>query len=243
MKKISIVCALIFFLISVVVSPCMAQDAQDILAKMVEAQGGKATLEKIKDTTITGTMEMVTMGISGTMTVYQKEPNKMRMDMEIMGMTITQAFDGENAWWVNPQTGSIEDLPDTQANEVKRMAMGYDSILHPEKFGITYTYKGKETIEGKDYLVLEQTFEDGFKTTNYVDTETYFLYKSTGLSANQAGIEVDTETFYGDYKKADGVTVSHNIRIVQEGEEAMIMTFTEVVFNTGLEDSLFEKEE
>ena len=33
------------------------------------------------------------------------------------------------------------------------------------------------------------------------------------------------------------------VPVVQEGEEAMVMTFTDVAINTGLEDSLFKKEE
>ena len=36
--------------------------------------------------------------------------------------------------------------------------------------------------------------------------------------------------------------VAYSMRVVQEGEESMVMTFTDVAFNTGLEDSLFKKE-
>ena len=72
---------------------------------MIEAQGGRKALAAIKDTTISGTIEMPQMGISGSITIYQKEPDKMRMDMEFMGMVITQAYDGQNAWMVNPADG------------------------------------------------------------------------------------------------------------------------------------------
>jgi len=71
-----------------------AQTAKDILDKMIEAQGGRKALEAIKDTTTVGGMEMVQMGMNGSITMYQKEPNKMRMDIEVMGMIITRAFDG-----------------------------------------------------------------------------------------------------------------------------------------------------
>jgi len=204
---------------------------------------GKAALEKIEDMTLTGTIEIVSMGISGSMTMYRKEPNKARMDMEFMGMVVTRAFDGENGWAVDPNTGSIQDLPEDQAKEIQRMAMGNEALLHPEKHGITFTYKGKETIEGKDYILLEQAYEDGHKETLYLDAKTYLLYKSKSLSANMAGIQVDTESFVSDYKKVDDLMVWHTMRIVQEGEESMVMVFTEVAINTGLEDSLFKKEE
>ncbi len=243
MKKITIICVLGLFLATIVVSTGMAQTSEEIVAKMIKAQGGKAALEKIEDMTLTGTIEIVSMGISGSMTMYRKEPNKARMDMEFMGMVVTRAFDGENGWAVDPNTGSIQDLPEDQAKEIQRMAMGNEALLHPEKHGITFTYKGKETIEGKDYILLEQAYEDGHKETLYLDAKTYLLYKSKSLSANMAGIQVDTESFVSDYKKVDDLMVWHTMRIVQEGEESMVMVFTEVAINTGLEDSLFKKEE
>lgn len=243
MKKNIIFCTLGLFLATIFATTGMAQTTDEIVNKMIDAQGGRAALEKIKDMTYTGTLEIVSMGISGSMTMYRKEPNKARMDMEFMGMIVTQAFDGENAWGVDPNTGSVQDMPEDQAKELNRMAMGNESILNPEKFGITFTYKGKETLEGNDYFVLEQAYQDGHVETLYLDAKTYLLYKSKALSANMMGAQVETESFFSDYKKVDGVMVWHTMRIVQEGEEAMVMNFTEITFNTGLEDSLFEKEE
>lgn len=243
MKRLAVAWMIGLFLFGIATSPGMSQNAKDILAKMIEAQGGRAALEKIKDTTMTGTMEIIQYGMSGSLSIYIKEPDKVRMDMEFMGMVITQAFDGENGWGVNPQTGVAEDMPEDQAKEMKRTAMGNTALLNPEKFGISYTYKGKETIEGKDYFVLEQKYEEGDIATMYIDSNTYLLYKTKEMSTNMAGVQVESEAFYGDYKKVDGVTMFHSMRIVQGGEEAMTMTITEVSFNTGLEDSFFKKGE
>lgn len=242
MKKITVSCVFSLFLFSILASPGLGQTADDIVTKMIKAQGGKAALEKIKDSTLTGTMDIVQMGMSGSLTYYQKEPNKMRMDMEIMGMAITQAFDGESAWGINPQTGSIEDMPEDQAKEMKRQSLGNDAVLHPEKYGITYAYKGKETIEGKEYYNLEQTFEDGFTVILYIDTTSGLLYKSKSKGTSIMGMEVDQEVFVSDYKDVEGLMVAHMMRIIQDGEEAITMTFTDVKFNTGLEDSLFKKD-
>jgi len=242
MKKLTISCVLSLFLFGILVSPGTAQTAEDIVAKMIEAQGGKAALEKIKDTILTGTLEIIQMGISGSLTYYHKEPNKMRMDMEFMGMVMNQAYDGENAWQTNPQTGGIEDLPENQAKDLARQSLGNDALLHPEKYGITFAYKGKETLEGKEYYVLEQAFADGYKATLYIDAKTYLLYKSKSRAPNMIGIEADQEVFTSDYRKVDGLMMPFAMRILQDGEEAISMAFTEVKFNTGLEDSFFKKE-
>lgn len=180
------------------------------------------------------------MGLTGSLTMYQKEPNLMRMDAEVMGMTITQAFDGEKAWMINPQTGAAEELPPEAADDIRRQALGNDALLHPEKYGISYNYKGKEQINGKDYFVLEQAFSDGFKATLYIDPDTYLVYKTKARTTNQMGIEVEAETIMSEYKKIEGMPVPQKLTILQDGEEFMTMTITEVKFNTGLEDSFFK---
>jgi len=243
MKKFLSFCLLSSLVFYLSVSAGFSQDTGKILKKMIDAQGGKKTLESIKDSTLSGTMEMIQAGITGSITLYQKEPNKMRMDGEVMGMVITQAYDGETAWMINPQTGTAEKLPEQAAEEVKRQALGNDALLNPEKYGITYTYIGKENIDGKDYFVLEQTFSDGFKASLYIDSQTYLTYKTKATTVNQMGVEVLAETILSDYKKVEGMMVPHTLTIFQDGQEFMTMTITEAKFNTGLEDSLFTMQE
>lgn len=243
MKKIFSFCLLSFFFLSIITSPGFGQKAADILEKMIEAQGGRNLLEKIKDSTYSGTVEMIQMGMEGTMTIYHKEPNKLRQDIEFMGMMITTAFDGETAWMTNPESGNVEELPEKAAEQTKREAVdfGNAALLHPEKYGITYTLKGKENIEGKDYFVLERTFPDGHKATLYVDSETYLTYKTLSTTDNpMTGMEVEAEILISDYKKVDGMMIPHSITIFYDGEEFGKMSVTEVKFNSGLEDSFFK---
>ncbi len=243
MKKTFSFLLLFLFILGLMTSPGLCQKSEKILEKMIKAQGGKNVLEKINDTTLTGTFEMKAMGISGTMTIYQKEPNKMRWDAEMMGMMMTQAFDGETAWVVDPQTGSAQEMPEKMAEDFKRGAFGRDTMLNPKKLGITYTHTGMEKIEDQDYLVLEQTFADGYKSTLYVDPKTYLVYKTKGMSLNQAGVEVEAETYVSDYRDVDGVMVAHSMKIFQDGEEFMTMTIDQVTFNSDLEDTLFSMSE
>ena len=216
-----------------------SEKAQDIIEKMVEAQGGTKLLKGIKDMTMTGTFELVQQGLSGPLTFYKKEPDKRRADVELMGMLITQAYDGTLAWWVNPQTGATEEMPETEAANMKREAMPSVAILNPKKYGLSFAYKGKETIEGKDHFVLEQTYPDGFKATLYVDSTTYLTTKSKGTQNTQMG-EVEFEQFASDYKKVNGMMLPHSVVTYSNGAEYMKITLTEVKFNTGLEDSFFK---
>jgi outer membrane lipoprotein-sorting protein len=208
---------------------------------MIEAQGGRKVLESLKDTTITGTMELVQQGMNATMTMYQKEPNLMRMDLEIMGMVITQAYDGQKGWFLNPQTGTAQEMDENMNKEFKRQALGNDSILNPAKYGIIYAFKGKEKIGDKEYLALEQTMSDGHKSTLYIDPDTHLTVRARTTALSQTGGgEVQSETIFGDFRKEGDAMVAHSMTILQDGAEFARMTMSKVTFNSGLEDSLFQ---
>ncbi len=216
-----------------------SKEAQDVLNKMINALGGRKNLDTIKDTTESGTIELTSMGMSGTVTIYQKEPNKLRMDMEIMGMVVTQAYTGEKGWWTNPQTGATEDMTEAQNKDFARQAMGNGAFLNPQKFGIVYALKPKAKLENKEYIVLEQTMADGHKSTIYVDPATYLTYKLETTTMGQAGAEVKSESYPNDYRKVGETQVAFASRIVQDGADFAKITVTKVTFNTNLEDSLF----
>ncbi len=242
MKKIISLAIASLFLVTLVAVPSPGQTVQQILKKMIEVQGGKKTIEGIKDMTLSGTIELVTQGLSGPITLYKKEPDKRRLDVELMGMVITQVYDGKNGWGTNIQTGGIEDMSGDELAEVKRESMPIVSILDPQKYGITYTYKGKEEIEGKEYYILEQTYADGYTSTVYLDSKTYLTFKTIVKTTTPMGGELEIEQFQSDYKKVSGLMMAHSIVVYASGEEIQKITVAEVNFNTGLEDSLFKKD-
>jgi outer membrane lipoprotein-sorting protein len=216
------------------------QSIDEILEKMIKAQGGRDKLASVKDATVTGTFEMTMMGMSGQMTRYQKDPNLLRMDIEVMGMMITQAYDGEVAWSTNPQTGGVEEMPEVAAEYFIRDTYGYDALINPKKHGISFAFKGKENIEDKEYLVLEQSYKDGYTVTMYIDSETYLPYKTKAMTLDQMMEETEGETIMTDYREIDGILTAFQMTIFQGGEEFIVFTAAEVEYNTGLDDSLFK---
>jgi outer membrane lipoprotein-sorting protein len=221
-----------------------SKDALDVLAKMVEAMGGRKVLASIKDTTLTGTAEVVQMGMSAPITVYQKEPNKLRIDVDLSalvpGQVFTQAFDGAKGWGTNMQTWANEEMSDVLSKDFSHQAVGNDSLLDPRKLGITYGLKPKATLDGKEYIVLEQTLADGHKSSIFIDPETYLPYKSATTSVDPiTGGAVETESYLGDYRKVGGLMINHSLRTFQGGTETMRMTIATVTTNSNLDDALF----
>ena len=70
-----------------------------MLAQYIEATGGKAAYEKIKNRTSTGTIEIPAANIKGKIQIFQAAPNLVSVVTEIgpVGKT-TQATDGKSAW-------------------------------------------------------------------------------------------------------------------------------------------------
>jgi outer membrane lipoprotein-sorting protein len=218
------------------------QSVDDVLEKMIKALGGRAKLEAVKDVTITHTFKMMETGMSGSMTRFQKNPSMLRMDINVMGRVITQAYDGQAARTVNPQTGAAEDMPAEEAESFVKDALGYEALLDPRKHGLTYAVKGKEIIDGKEYIVLEQKFSDEYTITQYIDPKTYLPYKAVAKAYDRMLMETEGETIFTDYREVDGIVVAYNLMIFEGREEKITLTVMDVTFNSGLEDSLFKME-
>ena len=240
MKKILSFSVLVVFLMTLAVSPGFAQSINRILKKMIDAQGGRKTIESIKDMTMTGGVEMPQQGISGTVTIYKKEPDKRRLELDTMGIVIIQVYDGQKAVWTNPKSGDIEEMDEQQAASMIRQSLPITAIIDPEKHGITITYKGKETVDGKECFVLEQVFKDGYRTLRYVDSDTYFSVKSKSTLRGPGGSEIQVEQVMSDYRKIDGMTMAYSVTTYYNRAVFNEIRFKEIKFNTGLEDSLFQ---
>lgn len=241
MKKTILCGLLVAFAASLVASSLSAQTIQEVMDKMIAAQGGRQAMEAVKDSTYTGTAELIQFGMNGTFTMYHKEPDLFRLDMEMMGMVITQAYDGQTAWGINPQSGQDEVMNEQQTAEIKRQALGNDALFNPSKYGITYELKPKEKVGDKEYIVVDQVFKDGFRTTVYLDPDSYLIYKTRAKTMSPAGTEVTSETLMSDYEKEQGLMVAKSINISQDGQEFMRLKISKCAFNSSLEDILFKR--
>lgn len=220
----------------------LAQDSipvDELIEKHIAAVGGRAALEKVTSTVMTGSFELPAMGASGTIAMYAKAPNKRVTVINIDGFgEIFQGFDGERGFSVSPM-GAV-DYTGQMLEDAKR-----DSVLHPElqlkQLYPTIEVKGKTKVGDRDAWVVVMTPEKGNASTSYFDAENFLMLKSSGVRVTDQG-EAEIETEFGDHREVAGTGMKVPYLIKQRlpvGE--IILRFTEIKANVDIPDSRFAK--
>ncbi len=224
----------------VAISPVVVQamDADELIAKSIEATGGLEKIKSVDSVKFTG--KFLAQGMEFPFTMTQKRPNKLRMDAEIMGATMTQCFDGEKGWSINPMTGSTTPQPMSGIEEMSfKLQSDMDGVLvdYAEK-GYTVEYIGEEDVEGTPTHQLRVDTNIGIVMDIFLDAEYFLLIKS----ANKISIdenEFETQTYMSDYQEVDGLIMPFAIE-TRSGDTVMNQIMMEKVeFGVEVDDSIF----
>ena len=116
MKRLSYL-VIILALTCTGISTAQAQNVDDILASYFEITGGLSNWKNLKSMKMTG--KMLQGGLEFPAVMSQKYPNKFRMDIDIQGKKIIQAYDGKEGWMINP-LAQITEPKVLTAEEVKK---------------------------------------------------------------------------------------------------------------------------
>ena len=173
-------------------------------------------------------------------TSSQKRPMFFRSEATFQGMEIITAFDGESGWTVNPFAGSSDPIPMT-AEQVDRMTLqaDYDGMFYNygEK-GYEVELAGTETVDDIETYVLKLTRPNGDVINTYIDSENYVILKTSSKMKVQE-VDVETESFYSNYKYVNEILVPFSLETKRDGETIMQMTFDEIKYDVEINDSLF----
>lgn len=209
-----------------------------ILDKYVQALGGKAAIEKLTSTVVTGTFELPAMSMSGPLEIYSKAPNKNATIIDLSGFgLIKSGFNGTIGWSQDPQSG-LRELTGAELADARRDAEFYREIklkqLYPKM-----TLVGKEKVGERDVYVIEATPADGKPEKMYFDAQTGLLLRLDADRESPQGA-AHIETYFEDYKETGGVKTPFTIKIVRP-EISFTLKTTEVKQNVPIDDAKFNK--
>lgn len=214
--------------------------ADEVIAKYVEAIGGRANIDAIKTRRMTGKMIIGGGMMEAPFTVEHKRPNRFRMDFTFQGMTGTQAYDGTEGWSIVPFAGKT-DPEKMSEDEVKQIEDRVDvdgPLIDYKKKGHKVEFLGKDEIEGTETYKLKVTKKNGTVEYYFLEAEHFIPIKVKG-KVKVRGTEMDYETTLGDYKEVGGVLMPHSIEQEAGGMGGNSMVFDKIEVNIDLPDSRF----
>ena len=168
--------------------PALAQTptVEDLLAKNLESRGGAERLRAITTRRVAGTVtvqvqmppgapqssEPAPQTLQMPMQVLAKRPNLMLQEMKMQDRRVVTAFDGQQAWAINPMIGpSAQLLQGVQADLIRDQAQFDGPLAYAKQRGDKMEVLGKEAIEGSPAWKLAITHGDKI-TTVYLDEKT-----------------------------------------------------------------------
>lgn len=212
---------------------------KEILAKYVQAIGGREAFEKLKTRVSKGTQEIPAAGVKGTLEIYAAAPNKFFNKSNIAGIgEFLDSFDGKNAWTINPIQGSRDKSGEELAQA--KLAYNFYRDINLDKIYPKMELKGTEKVGANDAYVVVATPPDNLPTeTFYFDVKSGLLVRQDATLITPEG-KTPTKTFYEDVREVDGVKLPFKIRTLLPQFEVVITT-TEVKHNVAVEDAMFAK--
>ena len=228
-------------LLTLTATGLFAGELEDILKANYEAKGGLAKLKATKTMKMVG--KIVLQG--GAMEVGIKiavKSDKMHTAASIQGMDILSAINGDDAWMVNPMTGSTDpqDIPEAQIKTLKEQMDLNGPLVGYEEEGAKVEYMGKEDVEGTECYKLKHTNKDGKETTLYLDTESAVEIKMVAKSQDLGGTDFVAHTYLSDYQEVDGVMIPFGVTTKNEqGMVMMEMVIEKFERNVEIDDSIF----
>ena len=219
-------------------SPVSAMDADELIAKNIEASGGLKKIQGNKSAKIIG--KILTQGMEIPFTMYQKRPNMLRVEASVMGMTMTQGYDGTQGWSINPMTGSADPQPMGEV-ETKGFSLQADTdgaLVNYKDKGYTVEYLGEEDLEGTPAYKLRVDTKMDIVVDMFIDKE-YFLAIKVHSKITVDENVIESDSFMSDFQEVDGLVMPFSVETRQGGMTTMQMMMESVEFGVELDDSQF----
>lgn len=213
--------------------------ADRLIRKHVRALGGKGRIREIGDVQASG--RIAARGREVEFTLWMQHPNRTRVEVNLLGRELIQAYDGETAWWVNPFLGSSEPAPMPAAfsKALLRWVDFRGPLVGYRSKGHRAWYRGVRRMDdgGKaDHIELEVA--NGEVWHIFLDRRTHLEVMRT-FEQRVKGDVLEVQTHFAGFREVRGVKVPTIIESVGPMGEPFTMYVDKVDFNVGVDTERF----
>lgn len=212
--------------------------AVEVIKKYLAAMGGLEALGQIRDYTINGTARVSVMGqgVSGKFTFTMKAPSHWRETLTAEDFVADSGCDGTHLWAVG--NGQVRKLSELQ-QEIELEWAGLKILTGLPRQGWTVTFQGRQSVSGKEAVVVELTAPSGRRAQYFFDAKSYLLVRSIVPTYNpMSRKETECITDFEQYRPSGRLMLPYWI-FTSNGFISKEIEVSEWKFNTAPSDSLF----
>ena len=221
----------------------IAQTADEIVKKALDARGGAAKIKAVQSERVTGRI-IFAPGQEGRFVVELKRPYKMHMEITIEGQRIIRIYDGKSAGWViNPfdQTKGIQPMSAEDLRSITDESDFDGPLVDYQAKGNQIELLGKELLDDKSVYRMKVTNRIGDIRFYLFDATSFFLRKWEGT--HKAGDkELPWESFFSEFHEVQGLKYAFRIDQGSPGTEIKQNLIAEKVeINPQIDDDRFTR--
>lgn len=215
-----------------------AQSVDEIVAKHIDAVGGKENLSQVTSLYIESSTEV--MGNESASKTIILNGKGFRSEADFNGQQIVQVVTDKGGWAINPFAGSSAavELPKEQY-QVGEDQIYIDPLLNYQAKGAKVELLGKEKVGSVEAYKLRYTNKDQGQTTYYIDPSTYYIIQAV-KKGNAMGQEINVTVGYSDFKKNDFGLAWPYTTSVDMGQFALKVNTRKLEVNKAVDASIFE---
>lgn len=212
-----------------------APKPEEILARYVQAIGGKDAVEKVKNRIIKGA-SVAANGQSFPLEINFVAPDKYTLSVSLPQSASTQKLNGSAGWLKNAREDRAMESADLA--KAKSLAWSLEVLQLKEPYP-RMGFAGVEKVGDRECNVLQMRLQDGRRVRFSFDRESGLLLRRVVQTVTPIGIDPE-QTDYDDYRDVDGVKVPHTIRTTYLDQfYNSTRKFTEVKHNGNIDQSIF----
>jgi len=239
MRVLSVAAAVLLSSARIALSAPTPVTADELVAKNIEAHGGAAKLAALRTLRMTG--RVIQGGFEIAFGQVQKRPGMIRSESTVQGLTAVEAWDGKEAWSLEPFSGRRDAQRDS-ADAARARAREADiegPLVRWREKGHRVTYLGTEDVDGTLAHKLRIDYKDGDSSVVFLDPD-HFLEIRIESTTHVRGTERVSVADLGDYEQVEGVWMPFSIEVGRPGgarDTRVTIEYAEA--NAEVDDAMF----
>ncbi len=233
---------IVVLFIAVLIAPVLsAQTADEIVAKYIDAMGGRENISKVTSLVTESTLDV--MGSQGTLKETILVGKGAKTEIDVMGTQVVQCVTDTAGWAINPMTGNYnaEPMPKEQFDASKDGIYLLGAFQDYAAKGYKLNLVGQEMVNNVNANKIVVTSPDSIVTEYYFDPETGFLIQAI-VNSQMGGQTMQITVTYSDYRKSDnGVAIPYKLEQNYGGQFFLVSNVTKADFNVDVDPAIFVK--